>query len=198
MLIYYVFLAFLVITQGLFLTPLAQALERMWFGPGGCCSGSVQPETTGEMEIGLIDRFDDAAADVADAAPSLRTRFVDFLKIAGLRIVLCIGTFGVTQAVPDFGLLTGLTGGFGNNMLAFVFVPLLYVKLRHTAGYWAFDWSSTRSVANKIGQLVLMVLLFLFGISLLILAVFSTVQSMLDGGDAAGSTPSNATTIEGL
>ena len=45
-------------------------------------------------------------------------------KTAGavVRVVLVLCTAGVAIAVPKFGVLTGFTGGFGNNLLAFVYV----------------------------------------------------------------------------
>ena len=41
---------------------------------------------------------------------------------------------GVAFMVPDFSLLTGLTGAFGNNILGLILPPLFYWRLRSRVG----------------------------------------------------------------
>ena len=186
----------LLFSYGLFLGPYADSIEKWWFGGGKkldedatakndlLATLSPTHSQAGEEEGFLRSASLTEEALAPAAAPqllppraSLVSHLAVCLKSAGVRIFLCAVTFGVTQAVPDFGLLTGLTGGFGDNMLAFIMTPLLYVKLQHAASYW-----STRSAAgarrvavSKIAELGLQLILFVFGILLFVLSIYSTI-----------------------
>ena len=48
--------------------------------------------------------------------------------VNGLRALVAILIAAVALGVPFFSLLTGLTGGFGNNILGFILPPLFYYK----------------------------------------------------------------------
>jgi amino acid permease len=52
------------------------------------------------------------------------------------RAVITCSIGVVAYCVPFFSLLTGLTGGFGNNILGFILPPLFYYKLREHDGFW--------------------------------------------------------------
>ena len=88
-------------------------------------------------------------------------------------IVVAIGL--IAQAIPDFQLLTGLSGGFGNNIIAFVLPPIFYAKLRAMTGYWTPLSSDAilagDSVACWLGvEVVLLVVSWVFGVALLFLS----------------------------
>ena len=61
-----------------------------------------------------------------EAGASCRWRF---RCVESLRAVVVCAIACVSYAVPVFSLLTGLTGGFGNNILGFILPPLFYLKL---------------------------------------------------------------------
>ena len=46
-----------------------------------------------------------------------------------VRSLVVILIAAIAYFIPFFELLTGLTGGFGNNILGFILPPLFYVKL---------------------------------------------------------------------
>ena len=52
------------------------------------------------------------------------------------RVTLALSAASIAVLLPNFGLLTGFTGAFGNNMLAFIFVPLFYFQRLKARGYW--------------------------------------------------------------
>ena len=76
-------------------------------------------------------------------------------------------------------MLTGLTGAFGNNLLAFCFVPVFYFAHHHatTPSRWprALGWPRTAA------ELALLLLLVAFGFALLALSTTSTITTMLSG-----------------
>ena len=45
-------------------------------------------------------------------------------KRSALRTVICVAIAGVAMGIPDFAYLTGLSGGFGNNIIGFVLPPV--------------------------------------------------------------------------
>ena len=89
------------------------------------------------------------------------------------RLVLALASAGMALLVPSFGILTGLTGAFGNNLLAFVSAPVLYFAYHRAAGRWA-------SVdARRGAELALLALLLAFGIYLAVMGTESTVVALL-------------------
>ena len=84
---------------------------------------------------------------------------------------------GVAVLLPNFALLTGLTGAVGNNLLAFVFVPLFYFERRRQLGHW-------RSISGALAaELLLCAVLFAFGLGLLLLSTTSTLRSAFGGAE---------------
>ena len=83
------------------------------------------------------------------------------LRVRAQRFAFAAAVALVAYACPSFQLLTGLTGGFGNNILGLVLPPVMYWKLRRDAGC-------------KIGltETIVLALIFIFGVGFL---VFSTV-----------------------
>mmetsp|Transcript_15246 Transcript_15246/g.23085 ORF Transcript_15246/g.23085 Transcript_15246/m.23085 type:complete len:486 (+) Transcript_15246:33-1490(+) len=62
-----------------------------------------------------------------------RTNFGTFsteVKRNALRTVACVLIALIAWAIPFFALLTGLTGGFGNNILGLILPPIFYLKLK--------------------------------------------------------------------
>ena len=56
------------------------------------------------------------------------TRLLQTLSVV---LISCIAVL-----VPDFALLTGLSGGFGNNIIGFLLPALIYCKLQFDRGYF--------------------------------------------------------------
>lgn len=78
--------------------------------------------------------------------------------------------------VPQFQLLTGLTGGFGNNVVGQLLPPLLYVKLQHLRGYWV-NW---RASWGKIYELALCLTVFLLSVLMMVLSTIDFVHKIVD------------------
>jgi len=66
----------------------------------------------------------------------------------------------VAKCIPFFSLLTGLSGGFGNNLLGFILPPIFYYRIREKDDYWSYrecggqrPWNILLSKAkdNKVG-----------------------------------------------
>lgn len=91
-----------------------------------------------------------------------------------LRTVLVVAIALVAYLVPSFSLLTGLTGGFGNNILGFILPPLFYWRLQAQAedGYWA-SGGCGRAV-----ELALLALTFTFGIVFLLMSTASFLAAI--------------------
>jgi len=67
------------------------------------------------------------------------------LKSFLLRAAVPCAIAVVARCVPFFSLLTGLSGGFGNNLLGFILPPIFYYKIRECDGYWAYpDYGGQR------------------------------------------------------
>jgi amino acid permease len=45
----------------------------------------------------------------------------------------------VAKIIPFFSLLTGLSGGFGGNLLGFILPPLFYYEIRSQEGHWSYS-----------------------------------------------------------
>eukprot|EP01065_Artemidia_motanka_P034883 TRINITY_DN42874_c0_g1_i1.p1 TRINITY_DN42874_c0_g1~~TRINITY_DN42874_c0_g1_i1.p1 ORF type:complete len:480 (+),score=165.18 TRINITY_DN42874_c0_g1_i1:69-1442(+) len=79
----------------------------------------------------------------------------------------------VAAAVPSFELLTGLTGGFGNNILGIILPPLFYWKLQ-PADYW------TRQGMRLVEEAVL-AFTFFCGVCFLIMSTETFMQKIIEG-----------------
>jgi hypothetical protein len=178
-------------TYTLFSWPMAQALERaiaengartgkgLAFGAGlsfvGSWNESGVNRADGEMDAGLatvgprlLEREEVLAvasesADLLDLEAEKQT--LSSGCRAALRATLVASTTAVAIGVPQFGVLSSLTGAFGNNFLAFVFVPVLFFTLFRADG-------------KKIGVAkgALLATLFMFGIGMLVLTTRSSFE----------------------
>ena len=92
------------------------------------------------------------------------------------RLLLCVASAGMALLVPNFGVLTGLTGAFGNNLLAFCFVPVFYFSHHYATTRWPGRLGWSRTAAEH----ALLLVLAAFGFALLGLSTTSTV-TMLSG-----------------
>ena len=84
-----------------------------------------------------------------------------------LRTFVAIAVSAVALGVPFFSLLTGLTGGFGNNILGLILPPLFYYKLRGKE-YWYCDDGITR---RHIWEFIGLIVTFVFGLIFLALTL---------------------------
>mmetsp|Transcript_48079 Transcript_48079/g.61618 ORF Transcript_48079/g.61618 Transcript_48079/m.61618 type:complete len:529 (+) Transcript_48079:3-1589(+) len=96
-------------------------------------------------------------------------------KRNGLRTCLVIAVALIAFAVPSFSLLTGLTGGFGNNILGFILPPLFYYQLQSKARYW-HDVNGKRI---KYFEQFILLFIFLFGIAFLFLSTYSFITEIV-------------------
>lgn len=91
-------------------------------------------------------------------------------------IVVVIGL--IAQGIPEFSLLTGLSGGFGNNIIGFVLPPIFYSKLRYDQGYWkpltvGGIFKGDRKAGSLFLEALLLAVSFLFGTTVLVLSTYS-------------------------
>jgi len=96
------------------------------------------------------------------------------LKRNGLRTLLVLGITGVAYGVPVFDLLTGLSGGFGNNILGFILPPLFYIPLKRRR-----KASTSCAVASRM-EMAACGACFLFGIGFMALTLTTFVQQITD------------------
>ena len=95
-----------------------------------------------------------------------------------------LGLCSRLQAIPDFQLLTGLSGGFGNNIIAFVLPPVFYAKLRSMTGYWR-PLSSAAVLAGDsaacwlAAEALLLAVSWGFGVALLFLSTSSFAAAIV-------------------
>jgi len=82
-------------------------------------------------------------------------------------------TTAVSLSISDFDLLAGFTGAFGNNMLAFIFVPPLFIRLRQLVS------SGEASTTKNVPELVLLGVLFVFGLCMLVMTTVQTIQHLI-------------------
>jgi len=110
-------------------------------------------------------------------------------------VVCSIGL--IAQGIPVFGLLTGLSGGFGNNIIGLILPPVMYFQLRKQNGYWKQLTSSNIFSGNwaAIGllfEIIGLVVVFIFGVTVLILSTSAFAEAIT--AKSANSTDSNITT----
>lgn len=156
----------LLFTTIVFLFPLTEAMDRALFGE----------------ETEVIDRNDDdnntgideeaqqyysqclaTASKASDRHWMFNTRM---WKGNALRAFVVVAVAGVALGVPFFSLLTGLTGGFGNNILGFILPPVFYYRLRGKE-YWFKSDGTRRHLLEFAG----LVVTFLFGLIFLVLTL---------------------------
>ena len=91
-----------------------------------------------------------------------------------VRFGLTAAAAGIAICIPNFALLTGLTGAFGNNLLAFVFVPVFFVARRRALGRAGVHGPLSLTEWGTCG------ILLTFGKTLLVLSTASTVARALE------------------
>jgi len=96
--------------------------------------------------------------------------------VNGLRALVAVGIAAVALGVPFFSLLTGLTGGFGNNILGFILPPMFYYKLRGSE-YWKDPEHRCSRVCEGAG----LVLSFIFGLVFLVLTLYFFSIAIVSG-----------------
>lgn len=106
-----------------------------------------------------------------------------------LRVVLVGAITAIAYLIPDFSTLTGLSGGFGNNLVGFILPPIIYLRLQHQRGYWYEDREDSASGFTKdnkkraeVGMCVFVVV---FGATMMGLSTHSFVQSIISGTDSS-------------
>ena len=100
-----------------------------------------------------------------------------------LRTLVVCAVALIAHVVPSFAILTGLTGGFGNNILGLIVPPLFYVKLQADAGHWEGITGARRSL-RRCADLAACGVTFAFGVAFLVLSTVSFVDTIA-GGDGA-------------
>lgn len=101
------------------------------------------------------------------------------VKRALIRIFIIVAIAGVGRAVPNFSYLTGLSGGFGNNILAFILPPIFFLKLQQNKAALPADLHLRIHSPNPLvryGEYFGLGVAFVFGIGLLILSTQQYVQ----------------------
>lgn len=95
------------------------------------------------------------------------------------RLGFALAAAAIALIVPNFGLLTGLTGAFGNNFLAFIFVPMLYFERHRCIGHWSDMCDSSGYKWSKVRQIAKLCILFVFGCCTLLLSGFATISALV-------------------
>ena len=116
------------------------------------------------LEHEILDR-------IMGPSPTKLTRYSIFCTKRGWaininRTLVSCAIAGVALGLPFFSLLTGLTGGFGNNILGFILPPIFYWKLQHP-GYF-----TTNNRCKRGCEFTGLVFTFVFGIFFLGLTLF--------------------------
>ena len=75
---------------------------------------------------------------------------------------------------------TGLTGAFGNNLLAFIFVPVLWFERRRALGYWQDVCGMKGYNVPKMREMLKCLLIFVVGVATLLLSGVSTVRALIE------------------
>ena len=95
-----------------------------------------------------------------------------------VRFCLTACSAAIAILLPNFALITGLTGAFGNNLLAFVFVPVFYMRRRQQLE--GSSGSLSVHPCKQHSDTILCCALFAFGIGLLILSTTFTLHSAFE------------------
>jgi len=102
------------------------------------------------------------------------------MKRNACRLLFSLAAATAALLVPDFGLLTGLTGAFGNNLLAFIFVPVLWFERRRALGYWQDVCGMKGYNVPKMREMLKCLLIFVVGVATLLLSGVSTVRALIE------------------
>lgn len=98
------------------------------------------------------------------------------MKRNALRAILVVMTGVVAIVIPRFELITGLTGAFGNNVLALIVPPIMYFKLANMNGKGA----EISTAGKVVGYFTTS-----FGMSMLVLCVWIFTESILNDDGAS-------------
>ena len=90
-----------------------------------------------------------------------------------IRAASIVGVALVAVYVPNFTILSGLTGGFGNNILALILPPMFYYSLKRKSAVG--DHKSR-------GEDAALVLTFLFGVGFLVLTLIFFAKQVRGSG----------------
>jgi hypothetical protein len=156
----------LIFTSIVFLYPFNEALERELLGTAKKKAGLSDPLLQSPEYAGIQDGGRSDERSSTDWTSSYEWKR-NFLRTG---TVCCVGL--VAYLVPSFSLLTGLTGGFGNNILGFILPTAFYWKLQNQNGYWR-----NRSWYRYAEQAILFGI-FLFGLGFLFLSTSSFVSAI--------------------
>ena len=161
----------LLFTTIVFLFPINEALENAIFGfethekDGDDDDGNVIKCLV--LTSSDVESQNYASVSSSSSSSSHWIFSVEMWKRNILRTLVAIAVSAVALGVPFFSLLTGLTGGFGNNILGFILPPLFYYKLRGKEYWYCSDGITRRHVWELIGLIVT----FLFGLIFLALTL---------------------------
>lgn len=96
-----------------------------------------------------------------------------------LRTVIVVAVALVAYSIPFFNLLTGLSGGFGNNLLGFILPPLFCAKIKYDRGCWqSMAWGTSVGRA-KIGECFVCIMLCAFGLIFMGLSTEAFVEQIV-------------------
>jgi len=188
----------LVFTNLMFLLPVSEALEAEFFASPehtqlseiALGSKSIDHASTPSCYTGSKNALEplykhtperDPACNPADAKTS-SFEWCSKREWArnGIRTALCIGVAFTAYGIPSFHLLTGLSGGFGNNLLGFILPPIFYIKLRHRDGFWsAVDWGSKLGRSRGC-ELWGCVIIFVLGIVFMVISTASYINKVVN------------------
>ena len=161
----------LLFTTIVFLFPINEALENAIFGFE--TNAKDDSENEGNVIKCLVlttTTTSDLESQDYVAVSSSSSHWIfslEMWKRNMLRTFVAIAVSAVALGVPFFSLLTGLTGGFGNNILGFILPPLFYYKLRGKE-YWYCDDGITR---RHIWEFIGLIVTFVFGLIFLALTL---------------------------
>ena len=121
----------LLFTSVLFLFPINEALERE------LGIGVAMPSPGNTNRKGVLTTPASTSVLLVQNPQQCGETTEGVARVMGRRILRCfmvLAVAGVAFTVPDFSLLTGLTGAFGNNILGLILPPLFYWRLRSRVG----------------------------------------------------------------
>jgi len=118
----------LLFTAALFLFPVTEELDLVLFGsklPNHTSNEDGNSQNTpdeGRNEVQLNGQGDNFLSNYWKGN-IVRALFITMISL-------------IATEIPYFGLITGLSGSFGANILTFIVPPYLYFKVKDRAGYW--------------------------------------------------------------
>jgi len=112
-----------------------------------------------------------------------------YWKGNALRAIVIASISAIAYFLPFFPLLTGLTGGLGNNILGLILPPVFYFRLQLKRGYWKRSLGSyvggtkgtdTPEQQGSVWELVSLAGVLCFGLAFLGLTLFSFGKAIWD------------------